>query len=220
MVERMAWKRAGKQQGEAEWLASRHAEARLNERIDQRAGRSDRSGQPGLRRTSSTARSPSENCFRKSCDSARRNEAISVSGVAGRRREDRGADAPPPVAEGAEMSLRIHESMINNLAFDALAGRTVYEEKVQAAAIDALGKLPEKMKGDEDGKPWAITFAPRQPISVTFADDGFKITLRGVRFLQGPGRPSGHERFGQLQDRKVGRRIQGGASRRHRGASP
>ena len=44
---------------------------------------------------------------------------------------------------------------------------------------------PEKMKGDEDGKPWAITFAPRQPISVTFADDGFKITIRGVRFCKG-----------------------------------
>ena len=78
------------------------------------------------------------------------------------------------------MTLRLHESMINNLAFDALAGRTVYEEKVQATAIDVLGHLPEKMKGDEDGRPWAITFAPRQPISVTFADNGFKITLRGV----------------------------------------
>ena len=65
------------------------------------------------------------------------------------------------MVDGADMSLQIHESMINNLAFDALAGRTVYEEKVQAAAIDALGHLPEKMKGDEDGKPWAITFAPR-----------------------------------------------------------
>ena len=93
--------------------------------------------------------------------------------------------APPPVVAEAEMSLRLHESAINNLAFDALAGRTVYEEKVQAAVTDALGHLPEKMKGDEDGRPWAITFAPRQPISVTFADDGFKITLRGVRFCKG-----------------------------------
>ena len=41
------------------------------------------------------------------------------------------------------------------------------------------------MKGDEDGKPWAITFAPRQPISVSFADDGFKITIRGVKYYKG-----------------------------------
>jgi len=88
-------------------------------------------------------------------------------GVAGWGTKLGAPGAPPPVAAEAEMSLRLHESAINNLAFDALAGRTVYEEKVQAAVTDALGHLPEKMKGDEDGRPWAITFAPRQPISVT-----------------------------------------------------
>ena len=41
------------------------------------------------------------------------------------------------------MTLRLHESTINNLAFDALAGRTIYEEKVQAA-VRRLGHLPEK----------------------------------------------------------------------------
>ncbi len=37
LVERMAWKRAGKQQSQAECIASQHAEQRLNERIDQQA---------------------------------------------------------------------------------------------------------------------------------------------------------------------------------------
>ena len=83
------------------------------------------------------------------------------------------------------MTLRLHESMINNLAFDALAGRTVHEEKVQATAIDVLGHLPETMKGDEDGRTWAITFASRQPISVSFADNGFRITVRGVKWFKG-----------------------------------
>ena len=41
------------------------------------------------------------------------------------------------------------------------------------------------MKGDEDGKPWAISFARRQPIFVTFADDGFKISLHGARYYKG-----------------------------------
>ncbi len=83
------------------------------------------------------------------------------------------------------MTLQLHESAINNLAFDALAGRTVYEDKVQAAVKNALGHLPDKFKGDEDGKPWAITFAARQPISVTFADNGFKIIINGVKFYKG-----------------------------------
>ena len=92
---------------------------------------------------------------------------------------------PPPVAEGADTSLRIHESMINNLSLDALSGRTIYEERVQAAVTNLLGHLPDKMKGDEDGLPWAITFARRQPISVNFADEGFKVTIRGVRYHKG-----------------------------------
>jgi hypothetical protein len=41
------------------------------------------------------------------------------------------------------------------------------------------------MKSDQEGAPWAITFASRQPISVTFADDGFRITIRGVQFQKG-----------------------------------
>ncbi len=113
-------------------------------------------------------------------------QAFTVTGLQAGGGKVAAPGAPPPVtAEGADMTLRLHESMINNLAFDALAGRTIYEEKVQATAVDLLGRLPDKMKGDDDGKPWAITFAPRQPISVTFADDGFRVTIRGVKYFKG-----------------------------------
>jgi hypothetical protein len=184
MVERMAWKRAGKQKGTAECIASRHAEERLNARIDQQAADSlDRANDAYLNKLHRplTERKlfPEQLHFRTS------ERAISVVGMQAGDGKLAAPAAPPPVSDGAEMSLQVHESMINNFAFDALAGRTVYEEKMQAGVTEALGKLPEKMKGDEDGRPWAITFAPRQPISVTFADDGFKITLRGVRFAKG-----------------------------------
>ena len=124
--------------------------------------------------------------------------------------------APPAVGEG-DMTLRLHESMINNLAFDALAGRTVHEEKVQATAINVLGRLPEKMKGDDDGRPWAITFAARQPISVSFADNGYRITIRGVKWLQGWRVVSGHERLGRLQVSEEPGRIQAGPPGADRG---
>lgn len=183
-IEKMAWKRAGKQQSKAEYIASRHAEERLNERVDQQAAEqlekankqyvekyqkpfAERKLFPELLRFSSTA------------------QAISMIAVQAGNGKLAASGAPPAVAEGADVTLRLHESAINNLAFDALAGRTIYEEKVQAAVTDSLGHLPEKMKGDEDGKPWAITFAPRQPISVTFIDDSFKVTIRGVRFCKG-----------------------------------
>jgi hypothetical protein len=183
-IEKIAWKRAGKQKAKAEAIASQHAEERLSERVDKQAGEqlekanqqyvekyqrpfTERKLFPDLLRFSSTA------------------QVISLLALQAGGGKLGAPGEPPPVAEGADVTIRLHESAINNLAFDALAGRTIYEEKVQAAVKDALGHLPEKMKGDEDGKPWAITFAARQPISVTFADDEFKVTIRGVKYYKG-----------------------------------
>ncbi len=184
MIERMAWKRAGKQQSSAECIASRHAEERLNDRIDQRAAEAlDRANQAYVDKFHRPF--TERKLFPQELHFSTTERAISVVGLQAGGGKLAAPGAPPPVVEGAEMSFRLHESTINNLVFDALAGRTVYEEKLQAAVTEAIGHLPDKMKGDEDGKPWAITFAQRQPISVTFADDGFKITLRGVKFYKG-----------------------------------
>jgi hypothetical protein len=185
MVQRIAWKRAGEQQSEAECIASSHAAQRLNERIDQQAAEpldranrqymekykqpfSDRNLFPQLLRFSSTDR------------------ALSVLGLqAGGGKVAAPDDAPPPVVEGADMTLQLHESAINNLALDALAGRTMYEDKAQAGAKNLLGHLPEGLKGDEDGRPWAITFTAQKPLVVTFVDNGFKIVINGVKFYKG-----------------------------------
>ena len=40
MIERIAWKRACQQKGEAECIAARHAEQRFNQRMDQQADQS------------------------------------------------------------------------------------------------------------------------------------------------------------------------------------
>ncbi len=185
LIERMAWKRAGQQQSEAEETASRHAEARLNARVDQQAAdpleRANRAYVDKFYRPFTERK-----LFPQMLRFSTTPQAISVTGLQGGGGKLAAPAAPPPVVEGADMSLRLHESAVNNLAFDGLAGRIVHEDKVQAMVTDTLGHLPEKMKGDEDGQPWAITFAPRQPISVTFADDGFKITIRGAEFQKGP----------------------------------
>jgi hypothetical protein len=94
-------------------------------------------------------------------------------------------DAPPPVVEGADMTLQLHESAINNLAFDALANRTVYEDKAQAGAKSLLGRLPESLKGEEDGSLWAMIFDAEEPVRVTFADNGFKVIIKCIKCQRG-----------------------------------
>jgi hypothetical protein len=184
LIEHMAWKRAAKQKSKAECIASSHAEQRLNDRIDAQAASqlekvnkqfiekykrpfTERSLYPELLRFNTTAK------------------AVALVAMQAGRGKLAAPGAAPAVVEGADVSIRLHESAVNNLAFDALAGRTIHEEKVQEAVTDALGHLPEKMQGDDDGKPWAITFAAQQPISVNFADNGFKVTIRGVKYYKG-----------------------------------
>jgi hypothetical protein len=115
-------------------------------------------------------------------------------------------DAMPAVVEVADMSLCVHESMINNMAADALSGKTIYEEELQAAVLEMFGRLPERMKGDEDGVPWGITFANKQPISVSFADDAFTITLRGAKYYKGA---EGHPGMNVSATYKIAKTEQG-----------
>lgn len=183
-IERMAWRKAGKQQCAAEQIASQHAEERLNERIDQQAaeplGKANRQYNEKYRRPFSERK-----LFPERLDFSTTDRAIAITGLQAGGGKLAAPNAPPAPAADADMSVRVHESMINNLAFDALAGRTVYEAKVQALAVDMLGELPEKMKGDEDGKPWAITLDQRRPITVSFADGRMSLTVRGIKFYKG-----------------------------------
>jgi len=184
IVERMAWRKAGKQQWTAEQIASQRAERRLNERIDAQAAepleKANRQYVEKYRRPFSERKLLPERL-----DFSTTERAISIVGLQAGGGKLAAPNDPPSTIDGAEMSVRVHESMINNLAFDALAGRTVYEAKVQALAVDLFGELPEKMKGDEDGKPWAITLDQRRPITVGFNDGRMSITIRGVRYYKG-----------------------------------
>ena len=184
IIERIAWRKAGKQQWIAEQIASRHAEERLNERIDAQAAeaieRANRQYNEKYLRPFSERK-----LFPQRLDFSTTERTVSIVGLQAGGGKLAAPDEPLSPVDGADMSVRLHESMINNLAYDALAGRTVYEEKVQKLAINLFGELPEKMKGDEDGKPWAITLDPRRPISVSFADGRMSITIRGVRYYKG-----------------------------------
>ncbi len=183
LIERIAWRKAGKQKATAEYIAARHAEQRVNNRIDAQA---DETVDKANRDFNEKFRRPlcEHKLFPERLNFSTKQKALQVVSLEmGNSRL--AAPTPPPDVTHSDMTLRVHESMINNFVLDALGGMTVHEDKLQATIIDLLGRLPEKLKGDEDQEPWAITFAPRQPISVTFADDGFKITIRGNEYFKG-----------------------------------
>ncbi|MEX2111877.1 MAG: hypothetical protein WD845_01750 [Pirellulales bacterium] len=184
LVQRIASRKVSEQKGEAERIASDHAAVRVRNRLE---GQS--SGQLGK------AHQDFEKKFRKPLLRRREfpelfkfrttEDALFVTGMKANRMQLGAPGAPPQVDGQYDLVLRVHETMINNMAAALLAGVTLHEAEVQQKVIDLQGELPEKLKSDENQDPWSITFAASRPVTIRFADDGFKVTIRGQRYTSG-----------------------------------
>lgn len=183
LIQRLAWRRAAKQKRQAEWIASRHAERRVNRRIDTQVAellaRANEAFVGNFRRPLLERRLfPRELRFSTSGEALR---VVTLQSDASQL----GAPGPPEVTLPAcDLGLQMHESMVNNMAASALAGRTVDDEELRAAVVELFGKLPEALKPEEDAQPWAIAFDGLQPISVSFAEDRVRLTIRGRRYYR------------------------------------
>jgi len=91
----------------------------------------------------------------------------------------------PEVNDQADLVIRIHESMVNNLADAALTGATMHEDALRKSAHKLLGFVPRPLESHKDQPAWALTFAQARPIVVSFHEDKFRVTLRGQRFFRG-----------------------------------
>lgn len=90
--------------------------------------------------------------------------------------------APPDVRRGLAMSVRLHESLANNLAEDLLAGRTLDQEQLEQLALRFFGRLPPQLTDDEQRGPWSITFAHHDPVTLRVEQDTATVTVRGREF--------------------------------------
>ena len=68
--------------------------------------------------------------------------------------------APPELTRPADVTVRVHESMINNVAETVLTGMRLNDDMVQRTALELLGRLPEQLKPDENKEPFTIVFPP------------------------------------------------------------
>ncbi|HEX5445467.1 MAG TPA: hypothetical protein VFW87_16695, partial [Pirellulales bacterium] len=179
LVQRVAWKRVGKQKSEAEQIAADHASMRVRERMDQQVGEQLSQAQGDYLRK---VRDPLVR--RREFPSLKfrtTKELLFVTGLAANRNQLAAAVAPPEVTVENDLAVRVHESMINNLTAAIFSGHTLTEEEMQKRVIDMRGELPDSLKSEPDKDPWSITFARSQPVTVKFNDALIEITIRGDR---------------------------------------
>jgi hypothetical protein len=183
LIETFAWRRAGKQLGEAESIASSHAEWRANQRVDAEAAGTladnNEKYRARLRRPLSE-----RNVYPQRLAFSTEPTAISIQ-VHEAGPDQLAADTGAPPALPADLLLRVHQSMLDNMAGTVLSGMILQEEDFQSAVKTLLGRVPEQFKPDDEQSSWTVVFARRQPITVGFADGGFQVVLRGREFIKG-----------------------------------
>mgnify|MGYP006908204921 CR=1 FL=1 len=184
LVERIASRRAAQQKPQAERIGSDHAGQRVRERVEDQAGSQlsqahadyvAKVREPLLRRRE----------FPELLRFQTTDTHLLLIGMKANRMQLGAPNDPPSVDGEYDLVVRVHESMINNMAAALLAGVTLKEEEVQQQVIDLRGELPDKLKSDPDKDPWSITFASARPVTIAFADDGFELTIRGQRYTSG-----------------------------------
>lgn len=184
IVERIAWRRARQQQPLADAIAAQHAAQRAN-------AQADAQGDPQVARADqryqTQVRQPlyERNIYPQMLRYFTTAEAVHAVGLEGGPADLGASTVPPPVAQPLDLTVQLHESMVNNMIEGLFGGAVMTEERFQKNLTELFGTLPERFKSDDDGESWTITFARRQPISVHFKGaNEFSITVRGRSYAR------------------------------------
>jgi hypothetical protein len=93
-----------------------------------------------------------------------------------------GPGTAPPEAPAADLTVRVHESLVENYAAAMLSGETIDENQSNRSLAELRGEPAPEI--DPAHIPWEFTFAVERPVSVRFAEGGVRLTIRGERFKQ------------------------------------
>lgn len=184
MVQRIAWKRAGRTKGRANSIASRHAENRVEESVDEQAaemlGTASEAYQEQFRKPLLRRDGFPETLVAQSSD-----EGLRVSLKQSSRFQVAAPTAAPKLVGVHDLAVRVHESLVRNLSESMLAGVTLTDERLEEMLREAGAEVPEELQVSPDRESWSITFSAARPISVAFREAHLTIAIRGRRFTQG-----------------------------------
>jgi len=95
------------------------------------------------------------------------------------------ASLPPPTAADHLITLRVHESIVNNVLEEKFGGRIFRQADADTMAAQMQATMPAALESDPDQPPWEVTFAKHRPITVAVADGRAKVMVRGDKFVSG-----------------------------------
>ncbi len=183
LVQKIANKRVYQSKSQAEAIASQHAQARLNTRMDGQATNLIAQGNRDfwqkfrypLMRVSAL---PEQMHFSSG------NNRLMVRIKRADSYQLAALSSPPQISSPADVSVRLHESTVDNFASTVLAGRTVKRDEMNRLMKELTGKIPEELQ-DEEARDWSITFAAERPVELSITDGRLSVTIRGEEYTSG-----------------------------------
>ena len=189
LIRHIAWKRMPQEKAKSERIGEEHAEAKFSKRMNEEAGEllsqanarfNDRFRYPLLRMDEF----PRVFGFSTTPDSFR---FVGLHEGGSRF----GAPIAPPELDGpADLTMRLHESLVNNMSTALLAGMVLNQARADEITIRVLGELPDKLQED-DREPWSVTFAKPNPVTFRVDGDLVELTVRGHQYTAGTKRYDG-----------------------------
>lgn len=192
-VERIAWKRAGKQLPEAEAIANAKTAGRLKENVDEES--------VGMianmnRELNNAVRFP---IIRRGVVPYWEHYSSSqthllVHWLAMNSGQIGAATKPPPLQRQYDIDIRFHESAAANIGEQILGGVKLTSDRM--AEIRAENQLPpprrsrteaeetQEAEEEDEETPWSITFTWERPVQVRFSPDGFLIIVRATELTR------------------------------------
>ncbi len=138
LITRFATKRVYSSQGQAEAIAGDHAETRLEGRMDSRAAAmldnanrsfNERFRNPLTRR----------GAFPQQLSFSTTSDWLNVVGLQARANEIGATTAPPDAAANTQLSVRVNESLVDNMNAAVMAGRTIRSLAYRRSVRDGAG---------------------------------------------------------------------------------
>lgn len=185
LVQKIATKRAYQQKHHAEAIASDRTEARLEQRFDDEskdlvADANQRLNEKLYRHLKGRDEFPDTVNVSTTTDQLKLEVMHSAETQLAAPNEAPEIDDPT-----ADLTLKLHESIINNYGETFLGGVKLTDERLVEILEERKAEVPEELKITPDTDPWSITFDYVSPIQVAFDNDTVKIGIRGRQFTRG-----------------------------------
>lgn len=185
VVSQIVTRRVNQQKPLAECIASQHAALRLSERMDRQGSEMVANNNQAYQ---DRIKGPLwERNLWPQLHFSSVSQWLRVAAIEAEPYQITGLQSAPALVEGADLNLRVHESLLNNAAVTGLSGLLLRDEEVQVYAQRMLGYVPDELKPDAEKEPWAIRLARQQPVAVSFEEDQFRVTMRGDEYVRGDG---------------------------------